>query len=251
MKKLIFLIILLLLPLNASAQRTKLAAALIEESVLLTSSFNGTKVTMFGALEMPKNQQTDMIIVIRGPDRPAWISEKSRIFGLWIGSKRVKFETAPTFFGIASTRPIEKIAPNDTLNLYGITPISQLNIIGDYSSAEQNHYKNAFVAKRSSQGLFVKADIGVKFMQDSLFRADLNMPDLTAPGLYSVKVFVFRNGRPLDTHFSTFVVTKVGIERAIYRFARDHKILHGLWGVCIAMGAGFLSARVFRRFTNL
>ena len=44
--------------------------------------------------------------------------------GLWIGQQRVYFDAAPTFFGVASTRPIDEIAPKDTQSLYGIDALS-------------------------------------------------------------------------------------------------------------------------------
>lgn len=239
-----------LFPGLAIAQKTRLAAALMDDEVLLTSNFNGAKLSMFGAVALNQNNDVpDIIIIVRGPNRPAWINEKSRKMGLWIGQERANFSAAPTFYGVVSNRNIDEIAPKDTQSLYGITPTTQL-IVAENSQTLKNleDLKNAFVRVRQSQKLYLNVPQGVKFLENGLFRADLRLPDLTPPGLYTVKVMVMRNKRPVDTTLQTFVVTKVGIEQFLFNFARDQAILHALLGVIMALSAGFFSARVFRRF---
>jgi len=238
-------------PSQSMAQRTRLAAALIDEQVLVTSSFNRAKVTMFGAYQSINEKRPDVIVIVRGPDRPAWVSEKTQIAGLWVGKTRVKFDAAPTFFGVASTRALDEIAPSDTLNLYGITAQTQIEVDSNYqNSKDLARLKNAYVAEREKQRLYLQSPNGVRLFDGGLFRADLRMPDLTPPGLYTVKVMVFRNGRPVDSSLTTLVVAKVGIERAIYEFAQKHRLFYSFLGVVLALLAGFISARIFNRFTN-
>lgn len=246
-----FLSILFFIPNPSFAQRTRLAAALIDDSVLLTSSFNGAKLTMFGAVETSANVAPDVIIIVRGPNRRAWITQKRKIAGLWIGQKRIYFDAAPTYFGVASSKPIDQIAPQDTQTLYGLNATSQLNSIDkNLSRDELNVFKNAFVNVRRGQKLYIDTPNGVKFFQNGLFRADIKLPDLTPPGLYTVKVMVFKNNRPVDSTLQTFEVTKVGFERWLYSFARDNPLFHGILGLCFALLAGVLSARIFKKFVG-
>ena len=239
------------MPQNLLAQRTRLAAALMDESVLLTSNFNGAKLTMFGAVQLAGDTNTDIVIVIRGPNRQAWITKKSKIMGLWIGQKRVYFDAAPTFFGVASTRPIDEIAPKDTQSLYGMNAESQLNPHQNtLSKQEIESFKSEFVTAREKQKLYINAPKAVQFMENGLFRADIKLPDLTPPGLYTVKVMVIKNKRPVDSTLQSFEVTKVGFERFIFQFARDNTFVYGLFGLLLALGAGFLSARLFRRING-
>ena len=105
---------------------------------------------------------------------------------------------------------------------------------------------------RDTETLAVLMDLphasAVRLLKGDLFRADVQMPDRTPPGLYTAKVMVFRNGRPFQSTLSTLVVSKVGAERAIFEFARDHAALHGLVGVAMALLAGFTASSLFRRF---
>lgn len=242
---------LLFMPQAAFAQKTRLAAALTDEQVLVSSSFNGAKITVFGAVQLANSTPTDVIVLVRGPDRPAWISQKTRFLGLWIGQKRVHFDASPTFFGIASTKPLDKIAKPDTLRLYEISAFSQqIPHAGNLPAKDIAHLKEEYVKHRHKQKLYIEEPNSVKWFDNGLFLANIQMPDLTPPGLYTVKTMVFRNGRPVDSTLSTLVVSKIGLGRAIFEFARDHRILHGILGVLLAIVAGYVSARTFKRFAR-
>jgi uncharacterized protein (TIGR02186 family) len=236
-------------PTLIGAQSAQVSAALIDEAILVTSSFTGAKVTVFGSVRGGGTGTTDIVVTVRGPDRPAWIGKRKRTAGLWIGEDRINFAAAPTFFGVASARPLEQIAPKDTLSLYGLTPQGQLDIApGSAKSPLRRELEAAFVVQRQRDKLYVEDASGVRLLKGELFRADVQMPDRTPPGLYTAKVMVFRNGRPFQSTLSTLVVSKVGAERAIFEFARDYAALHGLLGVGMALLAGFTASSLFRRF---
>jgi uncharacterized protein (TIGR02186 family) len=242
-------LLLLALPGLAQAQSRGLAAAVIDEAVLVASDFVGAKVTVFGSVAgVPDG--ADVVVLVRGPDRPAWIGERQRVLGLWIGQQRVRFDAAPTFFGVASSRPLGQIAAADTLALYGLTPESQLALNPQDAADDPERaarLTTAYARLRAQEGLYVEDAAAVRRLPGGLFRADLQMPDTTPPGLYTAKVIVFRNGRQLDSTLMTLVVSKVGLERLLFRFARNEPALHAMLGVLMALGAGFVASRVLRR----
>jgi uncharacterized protein (TIGR02186 family) len=229
-----------------------LSAALIDEAVLVTANFTGARVTLFGAARPTARGRTDVVVILRGPDRAGWIGKRHRTGGLWLGQTRLQLDAAPTFFGVASAKPLAQIAPLDTLALYGFSPLNQLDVADGVTlpAVEADALKIAYVAERQKQGLYVEDAAGVKVLPGGLFRADFTMPDTTPPGLYTAKVMVFRNGRPAESTLSTLVVSKVGVERALFEFARDRPVLHGLSGVVLALLSGFVAARVFRRIAG-
>jgi uncharacterized protein (TIGR02186 family) len=234
---------------TAHAQPTQVSAALIDDAVLVTSSFTGAKVTVFGTVRTQGTGTTDIVVTVRGPDRPAWIGKRKRTAGLWIGEDRLYFAAAPTFFGVASSRPLEEIAPKDTLSLYGLLPLGQLDVAPQSAkSPMRRELSEAFIDQRKRQKLYVESPTSVRRLKGDLFRAVVQMPDRTPPGLYTAKVMVFRNGRPFQSTLSTLVVSKVGAERMIFEFARDHAAFYGLLGVAMAIVAGFTASSVFRRF---
>lgn len=237
------------LPTMLGAQTAQVSAALIDDAVLVTSSFTGAKVTVFGSVRGGSMSNTDIVVTVRGPDRPAWIGKRKRTAGLWIGEDRIYFAAAPTFFGVVSARPLEQIAPKDTLSLYGLIADGQLDIARKSAASPlRRELEAAFISQRQREKLYIEDASGVRLLKGELFRADVQMPDRTPPGLYTAKVMVFRNGRPFQSTLSTLVVSKVGAERFIFEFARDHAALHGLLGVAMALFAGFTASSLFRRF---
>jgi uncharacterized protein (TIGR02186 family) len=247
------LIVALAWPLVASgpagAQASgRLSAALIDEAVLVSSSFAGATTTVFGALRGSDPARNDVVVVVRGPDRPSWIGQRVRTMGLWLGQDRVRFEASPVYFGVGTARPLGQIAAADTLDLYGMTAISQLApVAGDRSRPDIEDFKRAYVAGREREGLYLQSATAVRMLPGGLFRADIPMPDTVPPGLYTVKVMVFRNGRQLESSLSTMEVRKVGAERALFEFARDRPVLHGMAGLMLALLAGYSAAALFRR----
>ena len=111
MRSIFIAMCLAFVPTMIGAQTAQVSAALIDDAVLVTSSFTGAKVTVFGSVRGGGQGKTDIVVTVRGPDRPAWIGKRKRTAGLWIGEDRIYFAAAPTFFGVASARPLEQIAP--------------------------------------------------------------------------------------------------------------------------------------------
>ena len=60
-------------------------------------------------------------------------------------------------------------------------------------------------------------------------------------------VFAFQDGRPVSVRDRTLKVEKVGFERALYLFAHERPWLYGLVSAAIALAAGWVASRAFRR----
>ena len=102
----------------APASLTAIAASIIcsrlstEHGPAITTGFAGTNVLLFGAVD----GQGDVVVVVRGPDRPVTIHRKSRVLGIWANTAQMTFERAPSFYAVASSRPLNEIAPATVLS---------------------------------------------------------------------------------------------------------------------------------------
>ena len=54
-------------------------------------------------------QDYDIVVVHKGPTVPVRVREKERVAGIWINADSTAFRSAPSFFAVASSAPIEKI----------------------------------------------------------------------------------------------------------------------------------------------
>ncbi|MBT5659432.1 MAG: hypothetical protein HOJ02_04665, partial [Rhodospirillaceae bacterium] len=84
-----------------------LVADLSSHLIAITTGFHGDEVLLFGATD----GDGDVIVIVRGPDRDLTVRRKDRIAGLWINNDEIDFDDVPSFYHVASSRPIEEFAP--------------------------------------------------------------------------------------------------------------------------------------------
>ncbi len=85
------------------AQETPLVAGLSNDLVAITTGFAGTDVLLFGATE----GEGDVVVIVRGPDRPVVMHRKSRVLGVWINTAKMTFARAPA----STPRPVPGRSP--------------------------------------------------------------------------------------------------------------------------------------------
>ncbi|MEB3090122.1 TIGR02186 family protein, partial [Parvimonas sp. M20] len=78
-------------------------------------SFTGAELLLFGAILYPggrplrDDKRTDIVVVVKGPTQSILIREKEKIAGLWVNAGRLRYQSAPSFYAIASSRPVTQI----------------------------------------------------------------------------------------------------------------------------------------------
>jgi hypothetical protein len=73
------------------------------------------------------------------------------------------------------------------------------------------------------------------------------LPTALVEGNYTVRVFLTRDGRVIDTVKRTIWVRKAGLERFIYRAAHEQPLLYGLASLLMAALAGWGASALFAR----
>ena len=111
----ITLIAALLFAQAASAQEPvpQLVPDVSQRDINIQSRFTGAELLLFGAILFPRgvvpDEQVDVAVVLRGPTRPIIVREKQKVAGIWVNAQSVDFRSAPTYYAIASSRPLDKI----------------------------------------------------------------------------------------------------------------------------------------------
>ena len=90
-------------------------------SVAITSGFTGTEIIIFGTVEnsrqsSPESGTYDVVVVVEGTPAPVVVRRKSRIGGLWVNVRTIRFSSFPSYYAIASTRPVDEIAEHAVLD---------------------------------------------------------------------------------------------------------------------------------------
>jgi uncharacterized protein (TIGR02186 family) len=228
-----------------------LVSGLSQDQVEITSNYTGTNIVVFGAIESSDNTASptgrDVVVVIRGPDAGMIVRRKVRIAGIWINRDSMKFGGMPTYYFVASTRPLSKITSPQILQRYqiglaGIEPQS----MSTHDPAKAEPYRLAAIHERVLSGLYAETT-GVEFLSYSLFRVRVPIPATVPRGEYTAEVYLFRDGNVVSAQSTPLDVEQSGLERRIYRFAHRSPLIYGFAAVFMAMLFGWLSSLIVRQ----
>ena len=225
----------------------ELVSGLSQDVVEITSNYTGTDLTVFGAIERPSDTAIDdIVVVVRGPDAPITVRRKDRIAGVWMNTARARLMGMPSYYFLASTRPLEKIAPAEILRRYdlGLDNLRPETALSDGSILP---YIRALVRAESKRGLYVQNNAGVEMQSATLFRVRVPIPAQVPRGSYSVRVYLFRDGTVISAQSTPLFVDQTGLERRIYAYAHEWPLSYGLWTVLMAVLLGWISSLIFRR----
>ena len=103
------LLALLLFASPASAEQ--LVSGVSQDLIQITSTYKGSDIVVFGAIERSQSAQgRGIIVVVRGPDEPMTVRRRDRIAGVWVNADAARFEGLPAYYYLASTEPVSRIA---------------------------------------------------------------------------------------------------------------------------------------------
>lgn len=244
------LLALLGLILLTGARDPILVPEVSQHEIQVRQGFTGTELLLFGAILDPDGQRAgrdyDIVVVLKGPTQPILLREKQKIAGMWVNADSIALRSAPSFFAVASSRPIREIVDDRTAAIYelGLSWL-QLSPIGAIDPDEQERFAAGLVDLRQRQGLYTHSDRGVTIRGQVLYQARIKLPSSVQTGTYHAETFAITHGRVIASATAEVEVRKLGFERFVAMFAEQQSLLYGLLAVAISIGMGWLAGRVF------
>lgn len=248
MRRFVFLAALAMLFANeARAQGSvPLVADLSSHLVAITTGFSGTDVLLFGATDGPG----DIAVVVRGPTEEEVIRRKGRKGPVWVNTDQVAFREVPSYYRVASSRPLDEFAPQTLLSRYqiGIDNIRMTTVAdGAMAAGEVANFRKAFVRLKTEASLYDQGLGAINFMSNRLFRTELHFPSNVPTGTYLVEVYLFRDGDVTSAEIVPLNISQIGMSADIFDFAHNLAPLYGLVAILLAAGAGWTANAAFRR----
>ena len=116
------LLLAALAPLLVAADKPVLVPDISARKVEIRYSFTGAQLLLFGAIVYPggrpPSRPADIVVVLRGPVQPILVREKQKIAGIWMNADSNRFRSAPSFYAVASSRPIGQLIDDRTAAIY-------------------------------------------------------------------------------------------------------------------------------------
>lgn len=247
---------LLLLPFVMIALGAAAAPRLVpdvsQRQVDIQYSFKGAELLLFGAIAYPGGRiprnPADIVVVLKGPERPIRIREKQKIAGIWVNADSMQFQSVPSFYAIASSRPIRQITDDRTAAIYELSIDNiQLSPTSFTDTAEIARFERGLIDLQQRTGLFVQRAGTVEISDGLLYRVRLPLSARVVVGDYTAETFLIQDGRVVAAAVRDIEVRKSGFERFIANAAESWSLLYGLAATLIAVAMGLAAGWIGRR----
>ncbi len=253
MRRAVNAVFLAMAALMLSGQRDAILVPEVSQSeVRVRQGFTGTELLLYGAILDPAGRRGgadyDIVVVLKGPTQPIRLREKERILGIWMNAESTDFRSAPSFFAVASSRPVEEIVDERTAAIYELgTRFIQLSPSGQIDPEKQARFAAGLVEQRERGGLYKQDMDGVQITEGVLYKARIKLPSHVITGRYTAETFAITDGRVIASAIADVEVRKVGFERFVEIASQRWALIYGLVAVALSIGMGWVAGRLFAR----
>lgn len=247
------LVSLLLLPGATAAE--EVVAGLSHDSISITANFDGSDLLIYGAVKreepIPKDSVLDVIITVEGPSEPVVVRRKSRTMGIWVNTSGVVIDRAPSFYAVATSRPLDDILSQTEDLRRHISTRQMIRSVGAPTEiTDSAAFTDALIRLREAKSLYVLKENSVDLKADTLFSTDFDLPADLIEGDYRTRIFLLRDKKLVASEETSIDVRKVGLERWLFDLSRQQPVIYGVLAIVLALVAGWAASAAFRLIRN-
>ncbi len=248
------LLLALAAPLLLAQAQPVLVPDVSQREIQIAYSFTGAELLLFGAILYPGGRvpddehKTDLVVVVKGPVQSITVREKEKLAGVWVNAEALRYRSAPSFYAIASSRPISRIVDDRTRAIYELGLDSlQLSPASSAAPPVQDRFARGLVDLRRRAGLYYEDPGAVEITQGVLYRGRVRIPARVPVGQFTAETFLIRDGKVLAAAVRDIEVQKAGFERFVAQAADRHAPLYGLTAVALSVLLGWGAGRLANR----
>jgi uncharacterized protein (TIGR02186 family) len=238
-------------PAQAASSDPKLVPDVSSRTIEIKYSFAGEELLLFGAIIYPGQRlptdRADIVVVLKGPARPIILREKQRVAGIWLNADSLQLRSAPGFYAMGSSAPIEQLLDERTAAIYelGLANL-QMSPVGFSAPEKLDRFERGLVDLYRRLGLFFEDSRGVEISDGVLYRARIPVPARVPVGMYRAETYLISKGRVIAVASRPVEIRKAGFERFVALAAQRNGFLYGIAAVLLSVGLGFLASRLFK-----
>jgi uncharacterized protein (TIGR02186 family) len=243
---------LMAVPLAIGAAEPKLVPDVSQRAIEIRYSFTGAELLLFGAILYPGGRvptdQVDVAVVVKGPLQPILVREKQKVAGIWMNVESERFRSAPSFYAVASSRPLSQLVEERIAAIYelGVQNL-QLSPGAGASPEERQRFESGLIDLQQRRQLYLEDPTGVEITQGVLYRGRINIPARVPVGKYTAETFLIRDGQVIAAAVRDIRIEKLGFERFVATAAQSWSFTYGLVAVLVSLFLGWAASAIFRR----
>lgn len=241
-----------LIILAGPAAAERLVSTVANPQVLITSSFDGATLSLFGSIEpdeggAPAEGPYNVITIITGPLQDRVTRLKTNRFGIWTNTEDVVFRHFPSFYAVIASGKLDAIASPEVLAEFTVRPEDQARLAAQETGAKAERFSRELVRLMTEDRHFLLREDGVRFLSATAYAINISLPSDVANGPFLVNTLVLKDGQVVAERSEGFSVRKSGFENFVFVMSRQQPLLYGIVCVILALGTGWLAGVVFRR----
>lgn len=228
----------------------RIVTGLSQDAVSINTSFTGSEILIYGAIRRDAppagGQPLGIIVTIEGPSQQVTVRRKERVLGVWVNTRAVRIAAAPDFYAVATSGRLPLMLDRDEDVRHRISPALAIRALSGTGTEDATPFTAALLNLRTQAGRYRVDEGRVSILDDTLFRADVQMPSNLVEGDYRARIFLVRGGKVIDTDQAPIHVHKVGLERWVYQLSRERPFWYGILSLGFAVIAGWGASAAFR-----
>lgn len=242
----------LLIPLALGQAEPRLVPEVSNDQIEIRYSFSGEQLLLYGAIVYPDGRPpesgSDIAVIVKGPLERIVVREKQKVMGIWMNVGRTRFRSAPSFYAVASSRPLAQIVDERTAAIYelGVGNL-QLSPGGGAPNEELRRFEEGLIDLRRRTGLYAEYPGAVAINQGVLYSARVSIPARVPVGTYTAETFLIRGKRVIAVAEREIVIEKLGFEGFVARAAQRWSFAYGIAAVAVSLLLGWAASAMFAR----
>ncbi|TRD21537.1 TIGR02186 family protein [Palleronia caenipelagi] len=232
----------------------ELVAGLSTNRISISATFAGSELMIFGAVKRDApiaDGNLGVIITVEGPKAPITLRQKERLGPIWVNRSALEIDKAPSFYAVNTSQPLTEIlSATDNLR-HGITIRRAIRSVGAPATIKDPAaFSEALIRLKEKDGLYKVNENTVLLRQSTLFDTSVALPANLIEGPYVSRIFLTRDGKVIESERISINVTKVGLERFLYRLSQENPLTYGILSLVLAIFAGWGASAIFRQLKS-
>ena len=229
---------------NHGFSNQNLIAEFLDNQIDIDVGFTGKKLSYFGAIDT----KGDLVIIVTGPRKKIKVFKKEKKVWFWINSNSRVFSDVPSYYFVATSRPLNQIKNDSFLKINQIG-LQNLRFEGAEEIEEELRlqWRNGIIDSMKKMGNYFSINGKIDIIDDRLFKTEISCPSDITEGIYIVDTLLLKNGSVIGSKRSFINVSKSGIGEKVYLFATKNGLFYGVFAVISAMLFGFLVNEAIRK----
>ena len=164
--------------------------------------------------------------MLRGPVQPILVREKQKIAGIWMNADSNRFRSAPSFYAVASSRPIAQLVDERTAAIYelGLHNL-QLSPGGGALPDKERRFEAGLLDLRTPPGPLCGESATASRSATACSTARrITIPSQVPVGTYTAETFLIDRGKVIAAATRDIQIGKSGFERFVALAARRHEV---------------------------